>query len=239
MTESRAPARAELVGGVWLPAGEEHLRNMLLRHSKTGPVEGKATYQLHKLRAAMAHQPGDRRRVCLDIGAHVGLWSMHLAKRFAQVHAFEPVPHHADLFPHNVAAETVTLHRLALGHRSGSVSLAVSPASTGDSQVLEGQVRRNGADAACDIWHGVEMRTLDSFGFAQVDFIKIDVEGYELPVVEGGRETIRRCRPHMVLEQKGKEAAFGQARDAALDELRALGMRPLAKPISGDWILGW
>lgn len=239
MTVSRAPARAERVGGVWLPAGERHLREMLLHHSKTEDIEGRATYQLHKLRAAMAQQPMERRRVCLDIGAHVGLWSMHLARLFARVHAFEPVPHHADIFPHNVAAETVTLHRLALGRRRGTVSLAVSPASSGDSQVLEGQVERSGAGAPGDVWHGVEMRSLDSFGLARVDFIKIDVEGYELPVVEGGRETLLRCRPHMVLEQKGKEAAFGQARDAALAYLRALGMRPLAEPISGDWILGW
>ena len=239
MPEPQAPARAELVGGVWLPAGEVHLRAMLLNRSKTGPVDGKTTYQLHKLRAAMAYQPKDRRRVCLDIGAHVGLWSMHLVKLFAALHAFEPVPRHAEIFPHNVAARNVTLHRVALGARTGTVSLAVPADCTGNAQVLDARLVRRGSGAARDIWHGVPMRTLDSFGLVRADFVKIDVEGYELPVVQGARETLLRCRPNLVLEQKGNEAAYGQAPNAALDYLRDLGMTPLCKPIGGDWILGW
>ncbi len=231
--------RADLVGGVWLPEGERHLRAMLLNRSKTGPVDGKATYQLHKLQAAMAHQPADRRRVCLDIGAHVGLWSMHLVKLFAEVHAFEPVPLHAEIFPRNVATKNVTLHRVALGARAGTVSLSVPEESTGNAQVLDGHRNPHGTDKPREVWHGVAMRSLDGFGFARADLVKIDVEGFELPVVQGARETLLRCRPNVVLEQKGNEAAYGQAPNAALDYLRDLGMTPLRKPIGGDWILGW
>ena len=46
----------------------------------------------------------------------------------------------------------------------------------------------------------VPVRTLDSFNFEIVDLIKIDTEGYELPVLRGGRETIGRERPQLYIE---------------------------------------
>jgi hypothetical protein len=46
----------------------------------------------------------------------------------------------------------------------------------------------------------VDLRTLDSYDFASVDLIKIDVEGMEADVLKGGRELIERCRPIMLVE---------------------------------------
>jgi len=238
---------AKQVAGIWLPGSEVHLVDMLLHHSKVGPVDGKGTYQLHKLRAALAHQPTGRRRVAVDIGAHVGLWSMHLVKAFAHVHAFEPIPPHGDLWRRNVAASNATLHRTALGARSATVAMEVPEETTGNGHVVIG---RGGCSSAVpripdvsnpdrrDLWLGVPMRTLDSFALEEVDFIKIDVEGFERPVIEGAVETILRYRPHVVVEQKGNETAYGEPRNAAVAFLRGLGMAPVAV-ISGDWILGW
>jgi len=48
------------------------------------------------------------------------------------------------------------------------------------------------------------MKRLDSFGLKRVDFIKIDVEGYELEVLKGGEYTITSCKPIIVLETKDK-----------------------------------
>ncbi|RWD13572.1 MAG: FkbM family methyltransferase, partial [Mesorhizobium sp.] len=45
-------------------------------------------------------------------------------------------------------------------------------------------------------------RMLDSFGLAGIDFLKIDVEGFEKPILEGGEQTIRRERPVIIIEQK-------------------------------------
>jgi hypothetical protein len=59
--------------GIWFPDGESHLVKML----KGSPrVDGRGTYQLHKLMSAMQHVK--HRRCALDVGMHVGLWSMHL-----------------------------------------------------------------------------------------------------------------------------------------------------------------
>ena len=40
--------------------------------------------------------------VALDIGAHVGIWSMRLAEKFKRVHAFEPVPKHIECWKQNM-----------------------------------------------------------------------------------------------------------------------------------------
>jgi hypothetical protein len=46
----------------------------------------------------------------------------------------------------------------------------------------------------------VEVRTLDSYAFRDVRIIKVDVEGSEMEVLEGGRETILRDRPPLIVE---------------------------------------
>ena len=46
----------------------------------------------------------------------------------------------------------------------------------------------------------VQTRTLDSFDLAECQFIKIDVEGHELEVLNGAKETLARCRPTVLVE---------------------------------------
>ena len=50
----------------------------------------------------------------------------------------------------------------------------------------------------------VEIRTLDSYDFPDVSMIKIDVEGHEEAVVAGAAETIRRCRPSLIIESEDR-----------------------------------
>ena len=244
-TNLEAPPRSKLVGGVWLPETETHLEEWMTTSKRAREVEGKLTYQYHKLEAALRHQPLERRRTCADIGAHVGLWSMWLIREFDTLHAFEPVPWFADIFHHNVDPMRPeywldTLHRVALGARQGVISISVPLASTGASHFGD----RADVNAKFDKtgkfehYHGIEIRTLDQYGYRFLDFIKIDVEGMEADVIRGGEETIRRCRPNIVVEQKGNDTAYGEPRDAAKALLESWGMKPL-EVISGDWIMGW
>ena len=236
------PPHAKKHLGVWLPETEEHFADWMSNSKHAKIIDGLGVYQHHKLEAAIGYLPPDRRRFAVDIGGHVGLWAMWLVDYFRHVDTFEPVPLFADILPFNMRGRTNwTLHRYALGNEAGTVSITVPEAQTGGAHIanrnpVNVKYNPNGKNSTFD---GIEMRTLDSFGFDDVDFIKIDVEGYELPVVRGARETILRCRPNVVVEQKGNDTAFGDTRNAAADYLRVLGMRSLCPPMSGDWIMGW
>jgi|KBSMisStaDraftv2_1062788.scaffolds.fasta_scaffold74912_5 FkbM family methyltransferase len=207
--------------GVWLPDGERHLIEWM---DKSGEiVDGRGSYQIRKLRAALQHVR--HFRVAVDVGAHVGFWTMHLAKRFETVHSFEPVAAHRECFAANVHDERVSLHACALGDREGRVSIHTAATSSGDSWV----------DGDGDI----PLRRLDAYALENVDFIKLDCEGYELFALRGGEETLKRCKPCVIVEQKpGRAQKFGLPETGAVKYLQGLGAT-LRATLSGDFILSW
>ena len=210
--------------GIWLPDGEQHFPDWMTRNGEM--VDGRGTYQIKKLREAMKWV--SRFRIAVDVGGHVGLWSMQLARRFGHVHAYEPVASFRDCFRRNVTpTERFTLHKCALGAAAGHVVMALDPADTGGTHVAG-----PGGD--------IELRPLDAFEFQVVDFLKIDCEGYELEVLKGARETLERCRPCVIVEQKPHKLLpnFGIHGTPAVDYLRDLGA-VVRREMSGDWILSW
>ena len=204
----------KLVRDWWLPDGEVHLDEWIAREgSYQGP---------HRANALKHVQKWD---VALDVGGHVGLWSRELSEKFRLVHAFEPVPEHRDCFWKNVTNPNVLLHPYALGDEEKRVAMVTEPHSTGGTHVDP----VNAGD--------VPMRTLDSFGFEEVDFLKIDCEGYELYILKGAKETLLRCKPVICIEQK-PHPYFGNHQYAASKWLLDLG----AKFLSGfkaDLVYGW
>lgn len=221
-----APLAAKSHDGVWLPVTEEHLCGMMSPGTKRFArlPDGRPAYQRHKYLAAL---PLVRERIVfVDIGAHCGLWSMQAELDFNTIMAFEPHPLHAAIYPHNMRTTNWTLNAVALGASEGSISLTSGPDSSGDTYV----------SGAGDI----PMRTLDSFGLERIDLLKIDTEGYELPILNGSVETLRRCRPVIVVEQKGRDMRnHGMKKNGAVEFLKRLGAVELAPAISGDYFMGW
>lgn len=212
--------------GVYLPANETHLTEWM--RQKNERIDGKLTYQHHKLRAALGHVK--HFRAAIDVGAHCGLWSMHLARRFGVVYAFEPVELHRRCFEKNVLEQSgigdVRLIPCALGRESGSVKIHTAPSSSGDSWV----------DGAGDI----PMRILDSYEWeTPIDFVKLDCEGYELFALQGGEAMIKEFKPTIMVEQKpGRAQKFGLPEAGAVDYLQSLGAK-LRFVMSGDYCLSW
>jgi FkbM family methyltransferase len=204
-----------------LPASDKHFAKYLAASPK---VEGRRMYQPQHIQQSM--QFCRLRRTAVDVGGHVGFWSYYLALQFSQVHAFEPNELFAQCFERNVKAKNAKLHRVALGDVERKISLVVDPANTGATHVRPGEEGT------------IPMRRLDDFGFEDVDFMKVDVEGYERQVLEGARETLLRCRPIVIIEQKEFAGRYGTGQYAAGELLQSLGAGVLTQVVQ-DFVFGW
>ncbi len=213
--------------GIWLPDGEKHFPDWMTKNGEI--VDGRGTYQIKKLRKAMEYVK--QFRCAIDVGAHVGLWSMQLAKQFRVIHAFEPVQAFRACYDRNVTANGahVLLYPCALGAQRGQARMRVNPADTGGTHIAE--VSDEG---------DVEMRRLDDFDFDEVDFIKIDCEGYEEAVLLGAKETLMRWEPCVIVEQKPHKLSenFGTKGTPAVDLLLEMGARVRAH-LGGDYVMAW
>lgn len=214
--------------GIWLPDGELHLQGWMDRAGEI--VDGRGSYQIEKLRKSLAHVR--QFRTAIDAGGHVGMWAMQLAKRFERTEVFEPVARHRECFDANIANlradgftdGIVNLHAAALGDHEGLIRIESAPGSSGDSRVAgDGDI---------------PLVMMDSFGFTDVDFIKLDCEGYEFFALKGGAQTIARDLPVICVEQKpGRGQRFGLRELAAVEWLQdEFGYR-CAKKLSGDYVM--
>jgi FkbM family methyltransferase len=123
-------------------------------------------------------------RVCLDIGSNIGQWTRPLAKRFESVVCFEPNPNFRECFKKNIQEKNVLLWPYGLSDKEHKAKQDFN------STVLH----EEDGDIDC--------RTLDSFGLTNVDFVKIDVDGFEIPLLNGARETLTKNDPVINIEMK-------------------------------------
>jgi FkbM family methyltransferase len=133
----------------------------------------------------------------IDAGAHIGVHTLPLAALAGpqgRVYAFEPQKKIYRELVHNLrlngVGNAVPL-RFALGRGVGVIEME-STVSGNEGHTAVGR----GGDRA-------ELRSIDSFAFKNVSFIKIDVEGFEDEVLEGARLTIARHRPVIMVEIQG------------------------------------
>lgn len=120
--------------------------------------------------------------VAVDGGAHVGTWAREMAKVFREVHAFEP---HPDNFECLVMNADVTCYPYGLSDRDEEVSLGVGN-NTGCHFVKAGS--------------GTKLKRLPEL--PGLDFLKLDIEGYEWFALKGAEEQILRYRPVILIEEK-------------------------------------
>ncbi|MBI5016176.1 MAG: FkbM family methyltransferase [Deltaproteobacteria bacterium] len=139
----------------------------------------------------------------VDVGANVGFYSYALSRLCSSVEAFEPLSQCAEVLE-AYGAPNVRVHRMGLSSVDGSLALRV-PRVAGVSHVLSASFSREHAGEQ-DV-HLLPVRRLDGFEFRDVSFVKIDVEGHELEVLEGSRETILREKPVLLIEVEQRHHA--------------------------------
>ena len=133
--------------------------------------------------------------VCLDIGANIGLHTLTMSELVGatgQVFAFEPETYNFQLLEQNLQRNGITnvvLQQCAVSDQEGICQIGLSSVNYGDHRV---------STAAPADWptQEVQMTTIDaSVGHlpeSAIRFIKIDVQGHELHVLGGMRETLER-----------------------------------------------
>lgn len=211
-----------IVAGIRLPDTDTHFGPLL---EASEQVDGRGTYQLAKLRRAVALVKHMGHAV--DVGAQVGLWTRVLALEFQRVTAFEPVPEFAACLKENcVGANNVELYCSALGAYTGFIDI-VREAGVATARVDEGDFSSEAA-----VIHPLDMAPV-----RPIDFLKIDAEGYETAILQGAEQTIRRDKPVVIIEQKRKRMArYGFKPEAGVDLLRSWGAE-VAWEDHGDWCL--
>jgi FkbM family methyltransferase len=156
-------------------------------------------------------RPGD---VVIDCGAHLGSFvrrSLQLGARL--VVAIEPssakIVCMQRTFASEIAEGRVRLLQLAVWNKDDRLWLAGEPLLTNTLSIGGPTPARDGE------W--VEVTTLDTIvqreNLGAVDFVKMDIEGAEVPALEGARETIRRHRPFLAIAVEHTEDLAANARN--------------------------
>jgi len=156
----------------------------------------------------------------VQAGGACGVWPYRLAQEFSEVYTFEPEPENFRCLTENLAGvENIYDFQAALssGNRQGSMSLHESEQGNCGAWYFE-------PDDEGDI----STHPLDALLLTQCDLIQLDVEGHEYEALLGARETLLRCRPTVVIEEKKLPQTTGDI-TRARQLLEALGYREVGR----------
>jgi len=129
---------------------------------------------------------------CVQAGGATGVFPLRLSHSFETVYTFEPQPENFHCLTVNAPSESIVKTHGAVGNRSSKVSI--------HNSIHE---RRNyGAGYIVNDPNGVAVHRIDDLKLESCGLIMLDIEGAELEALEGARDTIVRCKPLVVLEDK-------------------------------------
>ena len=168
-------------------AKDEYVGKSMYNYGEYGPDETELILTLAEESAGC----------CLDIGANIGVISQALLATGHRVHAFEPQPEVYKLLVENMGNVwgSYTHHNTAIGSEAGVAEMPkVHYSAKGNFGGLS--IGSNSIYGT----YPVPVVTIDSYEFPDVGFMKIDVEGFELEVLQGATKTIERCKPIMYIE---------------------------------------
>jgi len=176
--------------------------------------------------------------VCADIGGCFGWYSVlfsRLSGNGGEVHVFEPVPDNKSCLDENLElnnCQNVTVNDFALG-REPSVERIFVPVDG-----VSGSLKAHAKLEQCKVLD-IQVSTLDQYvadyGLSRLDFIKADIEGAELPMLQGAEETLRRFRPELMLEiQERSTTLFGYTPEDVFSFMGDIGYSGYIFTQSGD-----
>lgn len=126
-------------------------------------------------------------RNAIDVGCRDGEYTRYLHKDFNHVFCFDY--RRRKLFHKNVDLNKITHFKCAIGEEHKIIKVSGGGSITSGSVPLEK-------------WYDEQLYTIDEFNLSDIDYIKIDVDGYELNVLQGAVNTIKKYSPLIIAEQE-------------------------------------
>jgi FkbM family methyltransferase len=127
------------------------------------------------------------KRNAIDVGCRDGEYTRYLHKDFNHVFCFDY--RRRKLFHKNVDLSKITHFKCALGEEHKIIKVS------GGGSITTGKIPQ-------EKWYDEQLYTIDEFNFSDIDYIKIDVDGYELNVLQGAVNTIKKYNPLLIVEQE-------------------------------------
>ena len=186
---------------IYLPDNDNHFPLYL---KKIGEMLGQHTYQQEQRDKSLSFV--SKFGVALDIGAHIGTWTIDLEQKFNKVICFEPLPLHLECLRKNIKDHNkVEIFEVGLGNISGKEVYIdyEEDGNTGTAAILPRSLNTSPTG------HKIKLERLDSFNIPVIDYMKVDIEGYELPFLKGAKETFLRTKPVLNIEIKSTCKRFG------------------------------
>jgi len=163
-----------------------------------------------------------RPTTAIDAGASFGVYSAFMSRYCNTVHAFEPVPLSFSILSYQLIRnqiKNVVAHQSALSDRTGQRTMHIPKMSGTINYYRAGFETRSQEDT---LTVEVASTTLDKFSekISDCTFIKIDVEGHEQKVLNGGMNTINSYKPSLLIELNDPHS---ESSKAVIDKLHSAG----------------
>jgi FkbM family methyltransferase len=147
----------------------------------------------------------NKESIVLEGGCHVGTHTLRLGLLGKQVLSFEPMNTSNTILRSNLKINkipNVTVYNEGLSNKSDIAYFQwIGYNNPGGSGLTNNpMVKPNYEKNIKTSNYPVNLITIDSLHLDKLDFIKLDVEGYETNVIEGGLDTIKRCKPIITME---------------------------------------
>lgn len=150
-----------------------------------------------------------KKQIIIDVGANIGTMTIPFAQFADEVYSFDPVKITFDTLQLNVKENNltnVTLFNCALNDTDGNRKIFVNNSKLGASSFYD--------NVSNGYTETIETKTLDSFNFENIAFIKIDVQGAEIDVLKGATQTIIKNQCHLIVELPNRnEKEHNQMKD--------------------------
>ena len=174
----------QLHNGWYVPDDDKKISSVLENdNSKSNPsYEGKFRNQI------LEHIPN--KRTFIDVGTNVGIWSFPFIGQFKTIIGYEPSKQNIECLIANVG-ESIEIRTKAVANFEGTADFHQAGKNCGD-----GKLCRPGVGAS----YTVPVVKLDNENLSDVDLIKIDVQGWELEVLQGAEQIIKKQRSWVIFE---------------------------------------